>query len=407
MPRPRGTTPVFHRAKDGTETWKVRFRDDGKQSSRTFLTERGASAFAKLLADVGPARAITILEARDHSKEGTPTVAQWCTHHIDNLSGVGASTLATYRGHVRNDLGELGALPVDAVLPEDVARWVNTMQAETVRGGKPISGKTIANRHAFVSSAFARAVRAGLVGANPCTGTRLPVTERDPMVFLAHEEYTRFLGCFIPRWQPLVTTLFSTGMRWGEAVALRVGDVDLAHATATIERAWKRDGTVGPPKSRRSRRTLALAPEVVDVLTPLIESRPAYEYVFTNTTGGPVKHRTFSKEAWAPAVRLANGEPAQPAKHGRVAVRRDADGNEITPLHPPIGKRPRIHDARHSCASWLLAAGVPINVVQAHLGHESITTTVDRYGHLMPGAQLAVRAAISDALGAAHPQLET
>ncbi|WP_344251015.1 tyrosine-type recombinase/integrase, partial [Isoptericola hypogeus] len=311
--------PTFHRAKDGSESWKVRFREGGRgsrQTSRTFTTERGATAFAKLLSDVGPARALAILEARDHTKEGTPTVAQWCTHHIDNLSGVGESTLTTYRGHVRNDLGELGPLPVDAVLPEDIARWVNTMAKETVRGDKPISGKTIANRHSFVSGAFKRAVRSGLIPANPCDGTRLPRTEREPMVFLTHEEYTRFLGCFSPRWQPLVTILFSTGLRWGEATALRVGDIDLNRATLTVERAWKRDATVGPPKSKKSRRPIALAPEVVDVLTPLVEGRAGYAYVFTNAAKEPVRHRTFSKEAWAPAVRLANGEPAQPAKHG-------------------------------------------------------------------------------------------
>jgi integrase len=49
---------------------------------------------------------------------------------------------------------------------------------------------------------------------------------------------------------------------------------------------------------------------------------------------------------------------------------------------------------------------VPINYVQAHLGHESITTTVDRYGHVMPAAQIAIRTAISGALAQAHPQIE-
>ncbi|WP_407316714.1 site-specific integrase [Isoptericola halotolerans] len=410
-------TPTMHRAKDGTETWKVRYRTGGrgsKATSRTFASERAATTFARLLADVGADRAEQIADARAGAREGTPTVAQWCAKHIELLTGVGETCLRTYRGHVRNDLGELGPLPVDAVHPDDVARWVNAMAKEKVRGGKPISGKTIANRHSFLSAAMKRAVRSGLISSSPCDGTRLPRTEREPMVFLTHEEYLRFLGCFAPRWQPMVTTLFSTGLRWGEITALRVGDVDLQRRdpitgepapVATIERAWRRDGTVGPPKSRRSRRTVALAPEVVEVLTPLIEKRPAYDYVFRAAGGEEVKHRTFSKDVWAPAVRLANGEPAQPEK-GRVTVPRRADGEPITPLSPALGKRPRIHDARHSNASWLLGAGVPINYVQAHLGHESITTTVDRYGHVMPAAQQAIRGAISGALTAAHPQIE-
>lgn len=46
------------------------------------------------------------------------------------------------------------------------------------------------------------------------------------------------------------------------------------------------------------------------------------------------------------------------------------------------GKRPRPHDLRHTCASWMIAAGVPLPVISQHLGHESITTTVHVYGHL-------------------------
>jgi integrase len=44
--------------------------------------------------------------------------------------------------------------------------------------------------------------------------------------------------------------------------------------------------------------------------------------------------------------------------------------------------RPRLHDLRHTCASWMIAAGVPLPVIQQHLGHESINTTVNLYGHI-------------------------
>jgi integrase len=60
---------------------------------------------------------------------------------------------------------------------------------------------------------------------------------------------------------------------------------------------------------------------------------------------------------------------------------------------------PRIHDLRHSHASWLFEAGVDILTVQRRLGHESITTTADRYGHLMPGQQIAAAAALNGVFG--------
>ena len=403
-------TPELHVARDGSETWKVRFRTGGrgsKATSRTFATERGASSFTKLLRDVGATRAVEILDARTGADEGTPTVAQWCERHIDALSGTQPDTIEKYRAYVRNDLGDLGHLPVDAVTHEDVARWVNIMAKKVhPRTGKPTAGKTIKNKHGFLSAAFARAETKGLVAANPCKGTRMPRTVTEPMTFLTHEEYTRFLGCFTPHWQPLVEFLFSTGLRWGEATALQIGEVDLERGAATVVRAWKRGRVLGVPKSSKSRRTVALSPETVELLAPLVKGRGGDAYVFRNTIGGPVRHQTFHDNVWQPAVRLANSEPAQRDGAKRVARRRDADGKVLEPLSPPLGKRPRIHDARHTNASWLLGAGVPINYVQAHLGHESITTTVDRYGHVMPAAQLAIRSAVSAALAQARPLVE-
>lgn len=403
-------TVTVRRTAAGDEKWKVQFRMGGrgsKNTSKTFDSERGARAFQRLISELGPVRALEVLAARTGTAEGIPTVERWCLAHIEDLSGVQADTIQKYRSYVTNDLGNLASLPVDAVTHEDVARWVNAMAKKVdPRTGKPTAGKTVKNKHGFLSAAFAHAETKGLVPANPCKGTRLPRTVTEPMVFLTHDEYTRFLDCLVPHWQPLAEFLFTTGLRWGEATALRIGEVDLDHATATVVRAWKRGRVLGVPKSSKSRRTVALSPETVSLLAPLIKGRGGDDYVFRNMRGGPVRHGTFHESVWQPAVRLANGEDAVVGGAKRTPRRLDAEGNTLKPLDPPLGKRPRIHDARHTNASWLLGAGVPINYVQAHLGHESITTTVDRYGHVMPAAQLAIRAAISGALAQAHPQIE-
>jgi len=67
----------------------------------------------------------------------------------------------------------------------------------------------------------------------------------------------------------------------------------------------------------------------------------------------------------------------------------------------PIGKRPRIHDLRHTHASWLIAAGVPLPYIQQRLGHENISTTVDLYGHMLPDMQNATAQAASQAMSGA------
>ncbi|WP_370278941.1 tyrosine-type recombinase/integrase [Pseudarthrobacter sp. NamB4] len=64
-----------------------------------------------------------------------------------------------------------------------------------------------------------------------------------------------------------------------------------------------------------------------------------------------------------------------------------------------LAKRPRIHDLRHTNASWLLHAGLNIYMLQKHLGHKSITTTLDRYSHLLPEGLHDTTAAMNRAFG--------
>lgn len=391
-------TPRARTRADGSTAWQVVFRHDGRQTSETFHSRRDAARFARDLETLGPATALDVLTAWQHATSAA-TVAEYAAEHVESLSGVQPGTRRRYGAYIRRDLGALGHLPLDAVTPDAVARWVNAMTATGA------SGKTIANKHGFLAAVFERAVARGDLPANPCAHTRLPRTVREPMTFLTHGEFARFLDCFEPRWQPLVLVLFGTGLRWSEATALRVGDVDLDAATVTVNRAWK-DGpgrTLGPPKSARSRRTVTMPPEVRAVVAPLCVRRPADAWLFTNEAGGPVRHQTFHGGPWQAAVRVANGERGPgPSTTGRTRAPR----RELAPLDPPLGKRPRIHDARHTCASWLLGGGAPMIVVQHHLGHESITTTSDRYGHLMPDARLAVSAVLSAALSSAVPQIE-
>jgi integrase len=174
-------------------------------------------------------------------------------------------------------------------------------------------------------------------------------------------------------------------MRWGEATALNVADVVLTAPVPyiIIDKAWKRDDHnsyyVDRPKTERSNREVTIDAGLAAVLAGLIDGVPQDAYLFLNEKGGPVMHRAFFRDVWEPAV-------------NRAMERRP--GNPV-----PLRYRPKIHGLRHSHGSWLLAEGVDMFTVQRRLGHESIETTTNIYGHISVRSTTAAADAMGRIMG--------
>ena len=377
----------------GETRWRVRFRHEGKNVAKTFATEEHARKWKALLDAAGPAHALAALDSPAPTRPRT--VSQQVAHHIDHLTAVTGGTKARYRRAAELSIDEdpIGRIPLHMLDRDAVALWVNRLTATGM------AGKTIKNRHSLLSAAMASAVRDGLLPANPARGVRIPRTEhmRREMVTLAHEEFAQLLDHIPEGYRPLVILLVATGVRFGEATALTVGDVDLKgkRPSARIRQAWKYTGgnghEIGPPKSRRSTRTVRIPPDAVPVLEPLVRGRPASAYLITTPTRGvPVRSNHFWEDVWAPAVHAFAGDTKRP------------EGT----WEPGPGKHPRVHDLRHTFASWAIQGGVPLPVIQRQMGHESIQTTVDTYGHLTPADFDPLGAAVAPAFRPTPPQIE-
>ncbi|NTW41060.1 MAG: site-specific integrase [Cellulomonadaceae bacterium] len=375
------------RRADGTRSFAVIWRDPdtGRQTSLTYDDEREARVAMELNVAAG-GHAAEAARIADAMRVPGPTVEAAVAEHIDLLTGVGPDTRSHYRGQLRTHIVPvLGPYPVAAITYRHVAGWVRAM------GDKGLSPKTIANVHGLLSAAMTTAVRLGYRGENPCVGVELPksVATRDEMTVLTRDEFALLLEKVPAFYQPLVITLVATGLRWGESTALTSGDVDLSARPATIRvtKAWKRDADrrwyVGPPKTRRARRTVSLPDDLVDMLLPLVAGKAPDALLFTNTVGSQLSSSRFWTTTWTPALNAAC-DPHQP--DGTP----DADAPRLT-------KRPRVHDLRHTHASWMIAAGTDLFVLQRRLVHESITTTTETYAHLLPDQQRAA----ADAAGRA------
>ncbi len=349
--------------KNGGKYYSVFFRElnheTGKmqQTSISWDDRDDANKCCELIEQLGPDRAREVMKIVQ-SPRTAQTVAQFLTNHVDHLTGVEPGTAARYRAYIKNDLGTLGAIPLTALSRDDIARWVNSL---------PGSAKTVKNKRDFVSGALKGAVKAGLLPSNPAEGVKNPRWDRREMVFLEKAEFAILIDAVPEYWQPLVQFLVSSGCRWSEATALKPSDIDVKAGTVRINKAWKTGAggyTLGVPKTRKSVRTINVPSVVLDRLNL------TGEWVFTNSgrgkgrfgdgvirrDEGPVRSHSFNPNVWVPAV-------ARAKENG-------------------LAKTPRVHDLRHTCASWLIQAGRPLPAVQAQLGHESIQTTSDVYGHL-------------------------
>lgn len=343
---------IQHRTrKDGTTAFDVVYRIDGRQSSLTFDDEKAAQAFRATVDAHGPVRALTMygLDPEPRRRDNHRlTVADWLTHHINHLTGVEQYTIDKYGAYLRRDIAPiLGDIPLEELSEEDISVWVKHLEAS---GNRP---KTIRNKYGFLSGALNAAVPRH-IARNPASGRRLPRGKGDAdehdMRMLTREEFDALYEAVTDHWKPLVRFLVVSGCRWGEAAALQPHHIDRAAGTVKIRQAWKhssRGYEIGPPKTKRSRRTIDIPAHVLDQLDM------TGEWVFTNRTGGPVRYHGFWRRVWRPAVDRAGLEP-----------------------------RPTPHDLRHTCASWMLNGGVPLPVVSRHLGHESIQITADIYGHV-------------------------
>jgi integrase len=356
--------------KDGTAYTAVLYVHEGRQTSSSFNDHAEALRFQDVCNRLGPAEALKVWKAttpqRGHS------VKSYVTEHLDALSGVEKKTVAEYRRYLVRDIEPvLGHIPLSTLSRTDISKWVNTLQADGA------SGKTISNKLGFLSGCLNLAVKVGEIPANPAAGVRLPRTVAREMTFLTRDEFQLLKSFFTERWHPFLNFLVASGCRFSEATALTPADIDVVNGTVRIAKGWKKTPNgyeLGQPKTRRSVRTINVPASVLDQLD---YSR---EWLFTNSYGGPIRLYSWRANVWVNS--LAKARRKEPKNPDKVVLE----------------KCPRIHDLRHTCASWLLSAGVPLIIVSAHLGHEDTSVTAKIYGHLDRTAGQAAAAAMAKML---------
>jgi integrase len=301
-------------------------------------------------------------------------------------------------------------MPLGKIDHSAVQAWVTEL-------GKRLAPATVIECHRLLSGVMRSAVRDRIIGVDPCEGVRLPKRRRqdgDDRI-ITRQEFAALLGHVPDRYRAVVALAAGAGLRWGECAGLRWDALDLHTGIVRVLRvAVEVNGhvTIKPyPKSRAGRREVPLPRFVVDLLTAHRDAYPAGALgeVFTTSRGGPLSRHTFRARVWRPSLVRAGllGSILQvkpdeflgvwPNKEGIEQSRRFPTKAEAV-LHVAkyAGEGLRFHDLRHCYATWLVSDGVPVNDVAGLVGHEQISTTLNRYTHASGDRNSRARAVFAD-----------
>lgn len=338
----------------GKPRYLVRYRKaDGRQTmKRGFTTKRDAEQWltgvetAKLRGEFVPVSA-------GRTRLGTLADGWLASKQVRVKPSHYESLVSSWRVHVEPRWGDS---PVGAITAGDVQAWVAGLASER-------SATVVIRAHGVLAGVLDDAVRDRLIVTNPARGVTLPRKARKPSRYLTHEQVGALAEA---SGRPLlIYTLAYCGLRWGEATALQVRDVNLLRRRIKVERAVsivpRRGFIVGTTKGHESR-TVPIPMFLADMLAARIsDAGSPDDLVFPAVKAEFLRQPTKS--------RIVEGR--------RVGVKwweRALDECGLPWMTP--------HDLRHTTASLAVQAGASVKAVQRMLGHKSAAITLDIYADL-------------------------
>ena len=276
------------------------------------------------------------------------------------------SAIRSYEAALNNFLlPELGHLRLSALDRNRIQALIDRL----IRRG--LAPSTVGNAIAPLRVIYRRAVDRDLVAVNPTERLALPKERRRRQRVPEPRQVEALLRALPDRQRVLWSAAVHTGLRLGELQALGWQSLDLDAGVLAVERSWDRVAGFVAPKSRSGERTVPIPALLRSELRRhlLRQGRGSVGLVFSSD----------------------GQRPFNPSNTKRTARRIwQAAGLE------PLG----FHQARHTYAALMIAAGVNPKALCSYMGHSSITVTLDRYGHLFPGNEREAAARLDRFLAA-------
>ncbi len=350
---------VKARTRSGEARWIYRYRDpDGRSREKWF----------KRRADALEHQARTEISLTDgtwtdpHAKK--VSFGEWALIWFKNRTDIRNSTKASQESLLRcHVLSEFGGRKLGSIRTSEIDQWVANMIAHG------LSPSTARSAHSLLRGALEAAVRDRILPRNPAREIRLPQTVRREMRLLTLQEIHELAAQMDDQSRGMTFVGAYAGLRWGETAALNLKSLDLLRRRITITHSLSEVNgrvSVGPPKTPSSYRSVTVPKVLAEELEGHLARAQTFQdgLIFTAANGQPLRPRNWRRRIWIPAVEASVG--------------------------PPV----RYHDLRHSHVAMLIQQDQHPKLIQERLGHSSIRTTLDIYGHLFRGIDEAAATAI-------------
>jgi integrase len=261
------------------------------------------------------------------------------------------SVIRGYAIAVRTKINpRLGSKRLSAVTRNSLQDLIEQLVAD---GYSPSS---VRNAVMPLRAVFRRAISRGEVPANPTRGLEFPANRRGRDRVAAPAEARTLIEAVPESDRALWATAIYAGLRRGELQALRWCDIDLKAGVISVAHGWDREAGLIEPKSAAAERRVPIAKTLRKFLVGQRLRQRGVEEAFVFSATG---ERPF--------------DPPTIAERARLAWRQAG----LEPLS--------LHECRHTFASLMIAAGVNVKALSTYMGHSTVTLTLDRYGHLLPG----------------------
>jgi integrase len=248
------------------------------------------------------------------------------------------------RNHVYPALGSLRLGKLNR--HQHVEPWVTDLSSK-------LAPSTVRKVVQLLSGAMEAAIDEGLLARNPSRGVQLPPEPDKEIQVLSVDEIHALADVIDPGFRAMVYVGGFAGLRVGEVAGLTVPKVDLSEGSLRVDYTLTADGELKEPKTKASRRTVALSPFLVEELSAHVATFPPgkADLIFTMPEGRAIHMTNWRSRYWQPACDRA------------------------------LGRRVRFHTLRHSHTVQLQQSRVDPKVIMARLGHNSLAVSYDIYAH--------------------------